>query len=308
MSYDDIRTHQRMLQDELRTEGLRQAIDATVREGDAVLDFGCGTGILSFFARKAGARTVYAVDRSPILKVAQQVAADNGITGIHFISGDGDSVALPEKVDVVVSEWMGHFIFLEDMLRPLGRLIESYLRPGGLCVPRTVTPTMGLVTDKLLHDEYAFFSRRRYGIDFSHVAKWPYYDPELRHLHPGQVDVTTMTGESIELRQARDVAVVSGEMIAERALTVYALAGWFTSEFAPGVEIRTGPHDPETHWKQVVFPLAEPIQVAEGSTVKVKIYPLRIGPARVHAWRWAIESSNERRLYDSVMHHLWLHR
>ena len=39
-----------------------------------VLDLGCGTGILSMFAVKAGARHVYAVDMSDVIYQAMDIA------------------------------------------------------------------------------------------------------------------------------------------------------------------------------------------------------------------------------------------
>ena len=43
-------------------------------EGKAVLDVGCGTGILSMFAVKAGAKQVVAVDQSNIIYQAMDIA------------------------------------------------------------------------------------------------------------------------------------------------------------------------------------------------------------------------------------------
>ena len=43
-----------------------------------VLDVGCGTGILSMFCARAGARHVYAVDMSDIAQQARQIVEDNG--------------------------------------------------------------------------------------------------------------------------------------------------------------------------------------------------------------------------------------
>lgn len=43
-----------------------------------VLDVGCGTGILSLFAAKAGARHVYGIDMSAIAEQAKTIVRDNG--------------------------------------------------------------------------------------------------------------------------------------------------------------------------------------------------------------------------------------
>ena len=47
-----------------------------------VLDVGCGTGVLSCFAARAGARKVIGVDRSDIVVKAREVVRANGYDGV----------------------------------------------------------------------------------------------------------------------------------------------------------------------------------------------------------------------------------
>ena len=93
--------HEEMLKDVVRTRTYQQAIRGNAHqfEGKAVLDIGCGTGILSMFAAQAGARHVYAVDMSSIAKQAKQIVADNGFANdITVMQGKMEELQLPEKV------------------------------------------------------------------------------------------------------------------------------------------------------------------------------------------------------------------
>ena len=83
-----------------------------------VLDVGCGTGILSMFAAKAGAAHVYGVDMSGIVESAKKIIATNGLSDkITIIRGKVEDIDLPvPKVDIIISEWMGYCLFYESML------------------------------------------------------------------------------------------------------------------------------------------------------------------------------------------------
>ena len=72
--------HATMLTDKVRTSSYASFIlgTPTVFNDAVVLDVGCGTGILSMFAARSGARRVYAVDASDIVKRAESIIKDNG--------------------------------------------------------------------------------------------------------------------------------------------------------------------------------------------------------------------------------------
>src|SRR5262245_24782537 len=189
MSYSTIGSHLEMLRDRIRTESYRNAIHEVVKPGDRVLDFGCGTGVLSIFAERAGASKVYALDRTSMLRAAEDIFAKNGCKNIQTIYGEGETVELPEQVDVIVSERMGHFLFAERMLEPLITLRDKFLRPGGRIVPQECSLHLALVTNKGLFEELSFLRTRPYDIDFSPVADWPFTEVGVRRveaadLHP----------------------------------------------------------------------------------------------------------------------------
>ena len=61
-----------------------------------VLDIGCGTGILSIFAARAGAKHVYAIDNAEIAEYARHIIKENKFEDkITVIKGKVEEVTLP---------------------------------------------------------------------------------------------------------------------------------------------------------------------------------------------------------------------
>jgi len=67
-SYSHFYIHEEMLKDKVRTEAYRAAIERNPNDfkDKIVMDIGCGTGILSIFAARAGAAHVYAIENAHI--------------------------------------------------------------------------------------------------------------------------------------------------------------------------------------------------------------------------------------------------
>ena len=73
-----------MLRDRPRQEAYKNAImtNASLFKNKIVMDVGAGTGILSSFCAKAGAKVVYAVEASNLAKIALKVMEENNLTSI----------------------------------------------------------------------------------------------------------------------------------------------------------------------------------------------------------------------------------
>lgn len=112
---------QNMLQDVVRTSAYHDAITRNPSDfaGATVMDVGTGSGILAFFAAKAGAARVYAVEASDVADRAAALMAANGLADrVVVLKQKVELVELPagERVDVIVSEPMGFMLFHEQML------------------------------------------------------------------------------------------------------------------------------------------------------------------------------------------------
>lgn len=124
-----------MLADKPRMDFYHAAIARHVQPGDRVVDLGTGTGILAAFAAWRGASKVFAIDHSKILGQAKKLAAHNRIQNVEFIAVHSNDFALDERVDVILHEQMGDWLFNEAMVANVCDLRDRVLKPGGLILP-----------------------------------------------------------------------------------------------------------------------------------------------------------------------------
>ncbi len=185
--YAEFEVHRTMIRDQIRTEAFKRAIEAVVRPGDVVLDVGAGSGVLSMFAARAGAARVYAVEQTSMAVLAQELVAANGLSDIvEVIQGDVMDIEPPERVDVIVSEWLGGFGIDEGMLVPVIAARDRWLKPGGTMIPGSVTAWTALVHDRYLEDTVEFLRTNPYGLDFEDLIEKTVneisYSGTFRHL------------------------------------------------------------------------------------------------------------------------------
>ena len=291
MSYRDVAMHKVMLQDVVRTDAYEKSISEVVRPEHSVLDFGCGTGVLAMFAARAGASQVIAVDRSPFIKTAREIAQKNGFANIDFYHDDDQSLELDEKVDIIVSEWMGHCLFYEAMLEPLLAVRDRYLAEGGVMIPAQVSLHVGLVCDEDLLDDLSFLQDQPYDIDFSPIAHIPFQQTDLVALEPDSILNTTAHIGSLNMQtvnKANTPREFNGTIRPDTEADIFALCGWFSTELSTGVAFGTGPRDTPTHWDQILFPLPEPFAVHPSRELTLTLSPLTEQVGKEQCWAWSI--------------------
>lgn len=96
---------------------------------------------ISRFAAKAGAKHVIGVDMSTIIFKAREIVKINGFEDkITLIQGKMEEIKMPfEKVDIIISEWMGYFLLYESMLDTVLYARDKYLAKDGLIFPDKAT-------------------------------------------------------------------------------------------------------------------------------------------------------------------------
>ncbi|XP_071276488.1 protein arginine N-methyltransferase 1 isoform X2 [Agelaius tricolor] len=155
-SYAHFGIHEEMLKDEVRTLTYRNSMfhNRHLFKDKVVLDVGSGTGILCMFAAKAGARRVIGIECSSISDYAVKIVKANKLDHVvSIIKGKVEEVELPvEKVDIIISEWMGYCLFYESMLNTVIYARDKWLSPDGLIFPDRATLYVTAIEDRQYKD------------------------------------------------------------------------------------------------------------------------------------------------------------
>ena len=268
-----------MLKDEVPTMSYRNSIlyNKHLFKGKIVLDVGCGSGILSMFAARAGASRVIGVDRSSIVDHTKKIVEDNGLSDIvTIVRGKIEEIELPhgiDKVDIIISEWMGYCLFYECMLDTVVFARKKWLANGGLIFPdRATLYICGIENEQFKEDELASW-KDLYGFDMSYIKKLALTEPVVDSVIRNKVltnsclikelDILTCTKEDIPFSNPFYIQVKSDGYC-------QALVTYFNIEFSKchnSVCFSTAPEAPSTHWKQTVFYLDSYLACKKGEEI-----------------------------------------
>ncbi len=296
--YYRLRTHLEMLKDRNRCLAYQRALELVVQD-KVVLDVGCGSGILSFFAARAGAKRVLAVDMD-ILPGAEEVVGANGLSDrVQFFEGRLEDIELPvDSVDIIVSEWMGGLLLMEDMLPVVLYARDRWLKPGGLLLPDRAR--LYLVP---LHDVAGISSKSF---------------PTLREIVSTQmwvsvIDPSRFLAEpacilDLDLCTVEEAAVKSYEAIYAFALneagTLNGFGLWFDVSFGktgPPVVLSTAPWLPPTHWAQVLWILPSDIEVKPANEVSGTFAQTRMAPSTA-SFSVTVDTGSKTGSHASISH------
>ncbi|KAJ7046428.1 protein arginine N-methyltransferase [Mycena alexandri] len=204
-SYEANDIHAVMIQDKVRTSTYAHYIlkNPLLFRDAVVLDVGCGTGILSLFAARSGAKRVFAVDASDIAEKAEKIVKANGLDNIiTVIRGKVEDITLPDgvqQVDIIISEWMGYALLYESMLDSVLRARDRFLRPEGVMAPSQCKMVLALCDASEVSKDRVDFWDDVYGFDLSTMAAELYDEAIVDVVGPETILSTPYTVKDLHL-------------------------------------------------------------------------------------------------------------
>jgi len=280
--------HRELLADETRTNAFREAISRTVRPGDIVLDLGCGSGILSWFACQAGAARVYAVDATRMADVASFLARQLGFADrVTVIRKESREVELPERATVLISETLGVTGFDEGIAGSVKDARARLLTPDARIIPATLGVSLVPVELDYDYDRHvAFWSEPRYGLDLSAMRVFASNAIAFAHIRSNAYLAAPREMFSVTLGEATEAAG-QATFAAERDGFLHGFGAFFNATLAEGITLTNG-RARETSWSQAFLPLELPVPVHKGEQIAVE---LQMDDGR--SWRWRGDASGE---------------
>jgi protein arginine N-methyltransferase 1 len=264
-SYAHFGIHEEMLKDEVRTTTYQRAIlqNKNLFKDKVVLDVGCGTGILCMFAAQAGAKKVFGIEMAGIVHSARKIVKANGFEDvITLLHGKAEDITLPapyEKVDIIISEWMGYFLLYESMLDTVCYCRDKWLVKGGLMLPDKATLYMQAIEDGDYKSEKIDWWSNVYGFDMSCIQEDAMQEPLVDTVEARAVGTSRCPILDIDLYTVKlsDLDFSSKFTLDVNYNTyLHAFIAYFDVDFSAShtsVGFSTGPHARYTHWKQTVF-------------------------------------------------------
>lgn len=322
--------HESMIKDTIRTDAYRDFMydHKDLFKGKTVLDVGCGTGILSMFCAKAGAKLVIAVDNSDIIDKARENVFKNGFQDtIKCLRGKIEEVTLPvDKVDIIVSEWMGYVLLYESMLDSVFYARDKYLADDGLMVPSHASLRIAPLADSELKADYIDFWRNVYGFEMTAMLDKAHDEALVRVVDEKELGAESVAFLNLDLHRATLADLVFTKPFAVKWRDGFkALEGfvvWFDIIFATSkseeiplgmtaaeakakglTAFSTGSQSKATHWMQGVFLIKDPQdQPIAGTDVTGEVnYVKKQGQERSLdveiSWKTSDASSTKRQMW-----------
>jgi len=276
-----------MIADAGRFGAYAKAIAAAVRPGDTVAEIGCGPGVFSLLACRAGARRVFAIESDDSIQFARQLAAANGFTErIEFFQSDSRKTELPERVNVIVSDIRGVLPLHDHAIPSLEDSRQRLLATGGIMIPQRDTLKAAVIEANEYYSRLASPWRESVpGVDLS-----PSLLPILNQTYSSSFKNDQLLTEPqnwglLDYTLGAPARVTAElDFQAARDGTAHGVCLWFETKLFEEIGYSSGPGAAATIYGQLFLPWLEPVPVEKGQKIQVGLHADLVG--QDYIWRW----------------------
>ena len=279
-----------MIADRWRLDGYAKAIARAVRSGDAVAEIGCGPGVFSLLACRAGARRVFAIESEDSIQFARALAQANGLLErIEFIQSDSRRAELPERANVIVSDIRGTLPLSGSAIRSIEDARRRFLVPGGILIPQKDTLWAAVAeANEYYHGLTAHWKRCADGLNLSSSLPLVLNEAYSVSFRPSQLLSEPVKWHVLSYAEgAAGSASASLRFRAERNGTAHGLCIWFETQLFGDIGYCSGPSGASTIYGQLFLPFFEPADITEGQEIAIELHADPVG--REYIWRWETE-------------------
>jgi len=276
-----------MIADAGRFGAYAKAIAAAVRPGDTVAEIGCGPGVFSLLACRAGARRVFAIESEDSIHFARQLAAANGFTDrIEFFQSDSRKTELPERVNVIVSDIRGVLPLYDHVIPSLEDARQRFLGPGGIMIPQRDTLKAAVIEADEYYSRLTSPWRKSVpGVDLSPLVL-PILNQSYSSSFKSDQLLTQAQNWGLLGYTVGAATRVSAELDfhAAREGTAHGVCLWFETKLFEEIGFSSGPGAGGTIYGQLFLPWLEPVAVEKGRKIRVGLHADLVG--QDYIWRW----------------------
>ena len=283
-----------MIADRVRMQAYAEALDRTVKPGAVVVDIGTGPGIWAVLACQLGASRVIAIEPDSIIQVAREVAASNHCSEkIEFVEKMSTSFELAIQADVIVSDLRGVLPLAGQNTRSVVDARRRFLAPRGVLIPRRDKVWAVVVEAPKSYQQCVEpWEQNVLKQDLSPARRRVVSLPQAVRVTPDQLLAKPELWTTVDYATIEDFDV-QGELewAVERSGTGYGILAWFDTDLTDEVGFSNAPGAPETIYGSLFFPWQEPVSLAAGQNVCVRLEAKLLEDDYVWRWTTNIEPS-----------------
>jgi len=178
-----------------------------------------------------------------------------------------------DKVDIIISEWVGYFLVYESMLNSVLIARDRFLKPGGILLPDEASMYIAGIEDADYKQKKIHFWENVYGFNMSCIKNAAMKEPLVDTVDAEAInstsckfvtfDLNTITTEQLKFKQPFRIRATRNDFC-------HAFIVWFDIRFSKchkPIYFSTSPVAKYTHWKQTVFYLDDVLGITEGDEI-----------------------------------------